>query len=435
MHTQQFPGAVKNKPEMTTPAYRIYEPIVSESQDQMKEGHTHKADLALARKIQTAMIPQVLPAADGLSMESMYLPCPKIKGDQYDVVQLSDKVFAFLIFDVTGHGVSSALISSLSRVLFTHQLHQGNSPRAVIERVNRELIQTMKTDFYLTAFVGYLDLHDNCLTYSNAGHAYPWVYRSKTEELMDLKTQGTCVGLFENGFYEEQSIILDPEDWIIMFTDGIYRVFSDQNSRVGRELMKNDTITAIKNSSPKEFIKKFKMKTVTSQADNEDDITALAVKLEPDTTREELKRKLNFSSCDSVYIQFVRFYEEIDRAVGTVLGAMDKAGYGDDSIRAMKISLPELILNAINHGNQRDYFKKVIVGHVVTPKEAVVSVFDEGEGFDPFSIPDPTLEENIMKDSGRGIFIAKNYSDRIEWNESGNRVTITVKHEKHKGEK
>lgn len=436
MQTDQLRGADRSNLEVAAPAYKLLKTVTPEIQNQMKEGQTSEADLILARKIQSAMIPQVLPAADGMSMASLYLPCSRIKGDQFDVAKLSDKLFAFLIFDVTGHGVSSALLSSLARVLFTNQLRLQNSPRAVIERVNHELINTIKADFFLTAFVGFMDLHDNRLTYSNAGHTYPLVYRKKTHELVSLETQGTCIGLFENGFYEEQSLILNPEDWLVMITDGIYNAFCKEDSRTGRKHLKEEVLSSIADCSPEEFIAGIRRKCIDALGglNADDDITALAVKLEPDSSRETVKSNLNFTSRDSVYIQFVRYYEEIDNAVSAVLGAMDKAGYGDDCIRAMKISLPELIINAINHGNKKDYFKKVIIGHIISPREVVVSVLDEGEGFDPGAVPDPTLGENIMKDSGRGIFIARNYCDRIEWNEKGNRVTITIKHEKHKGE-
>ncbi|MFP4015028.1 MAG: SpoIIE family protein phosphatase [Chitinispirillaceae bacterium] len=436
MQTKQLRGADKSNLEIATPVYKLLKTVTPEIQDQMKEEQTSEADLILARKIQSAMIPQVLPAADGMSTSSMYLPCVEISGDQFDVAKLSEKLFAFLIFDVSGHGVSSALLSSLARVLFTNQLRQQKGPRAVIERVNHELINTIKADFFLTAFVGFLDLHDNRLTYSNAGHTYPLIYRKKTHELVSLETQGTCIGLFENGFYEEQSLILNPEDWLVMVTDGIYDAFCKEDSRTGRKLFEEEVLNSITETSPEDFLTGIRKKCIKAQSEQsiEDDITALAVKLEPDSTREAIKKRLNFASRDSVYIQFVRYYEEIDNAVSAVLGAMDKAGYGDDCIRAMKISLPELMINAINHGNKKDYFKKVIVGHIISPREVVVSVLDEGEGFDPGAVPDPTLEENIMKDSGRGLFIARNYCDKIEWNEKGNRVTITIKHEKHKGE-
>ncbi len=419
---------------MVTSTKKLLISKAAKIQKPMDKGKQADADLAIARKIQAAMIPRVLPPADGLSMASLYLPNIHVGGDQYDVIKLSEKLFAFLIFDVTGHGVSSALLSSLARVFFTNQLRDQNSPRAVIERVNQDLISAVNTDFFLTAFVGFLDLHDNRLTYSNAGHAYPLLYRSKVKKLEVLKTQGTFLGLFENGFYEEQSLILDPEDWLFLFTDGIYRVFDASSVQKGRTAFELQILDLIGGASPEDVISQLRSRCLDKMAVVEDDITAVAVKLEPDSVREALKESLNFNASDVVYIQFVRYFEDIDKAVGAVLAGMDKAGYGDDSIRRMKVSLPELLINALNHGNRKDFLKKVTVGHTVSPRKTVVSVLDQGEGFDPSAVPDPTLEENIMKDCGRGLFITRNYCDKIEWNEKGNRVTITINHEKAKGD-
>jgi serine/threonine-protein kinase RsbW len=104
---------------------------------------------------------------------------------------------------------------------------------------------------------------------------------------------------------------------------------------------------------------------------------------------------------------------------------MDSMGYPDESIRKMKIILTELLANAIDHGNKKNHSKKVTIGHVINRKKAVVSILDEGNGFDPRSIADPTLPENLGKSSGRGLFIVTKYVDKLEFNSLGNRVTVT----------
>jgi serine/threonine-protein kinase RsbW len=94
----------------------------------------------------------------------------------------------------------------------------------------------------------------------------------------------------------------------------------------------------------------------------------------------------------------------------------------------MKIILTELFANAIYHGNGGDHSKRVIIGHVIDKKKVTISILDEGDGFDPGSVPDPTLPENLIKDCGRGLYIVKNYADSMEFNEKGNRVTIIKYH-------
>ena len=114
----------------------------------------------------------------------------------------------------------------------------------------------------------------------------------------------------------------------------------------------------------------------------------------------------------------------LDKAIGVVLKAMDNQGFADDTIRKMKITLTELLVNALHHGNKKDPLKKVILGHIVDKNKSVISILDEGDGFNPSVVPDPTLPENLIKDSGRGLYIVRCYVDDLYFNEKGNRVTI-----------
>ena len=393
---------------------------VSENQD---------ADLVIARKIHAAMVPKCFPTAEGLELASLYLPCGAVGGDLYDVVQLSDDVLAFLIFDVTGFGISSALISAMAKVCFANHLRSGVSPRAVIERVNAEIIREVSADFYLTAFLGYLDLHDNRLTYSNAGHAYPVVYRKASDSILSLKTQGTLLGVFDNGFFEEQSVYLNPGDCLVLITDGIYRIFSE-NIQNGKKLFEEKVREVLGSASPKELIAfvREQYDILKAGKGTEDDITALTAEVLTQSRKNLIKENLGFSRDEPVYLQFISYYEEMDRAVATVLSSMDMFGFADEAIRKMKITLTELLVNAILHGNKRDFSRKVTMGHVVDRKKAVISILDEGEGFDPSNIPDPTLPENLAKDCGRGLFIVRHYADCVTFNEKGNRVTVTKYH-------
>jgi len=373
------------------------------------------------------MIPRRLPSVEGIDIASLYLPCNAVGGDLFDVVQISDDVLAFLIFDVTGHGVSSALISAMAKVCFSNHLRVVDSPRAVIERVNAEIIRDVAAEFFLTAFVGYLDLHDNKLTYSNAGHTYPIIYRKDTKEIVPLRTQGTFIGIFENGFYEEQSVYLYPGDWLVLFTDGLYRMYRGSDSHEARKLLEQDLIAKIDSSSPRILLDSIGTRCGL-EGKPEDDITAIAVEVLTESRRNQMKVKLGFSLEAPVYLQFISYFEEMDKAAAAVLSSMDGFGYPDESIRKMKITLTELLVNAIHHGNGKDFTKKVIMGHIVDKEKTVVSILDEGNGFNPKRIPDPTLPENLIKDCGRGLYIVGHYADKVEFNEKGNRVTVTKYH-------
>ncbi|NLL14955.1 MAG: SpoIIE family protein phosphatase [Fibrobacter sp.] len=391
-----------------------------------KTEHSSAADLMIARKVHAAMIPEILPVAEELEIKSLYIPCQHIGGDLFDVVQISDNIIAFLVIDVAGCGVQAALVSATAKIRFSSYMKAGFSPGAAMEQVDAD-IKKLSLNSFITAFLGYLDLHDNKLTYCNAGHPYPVIFRRAQNSLEMLKTHGTIIGVLTDGFFEECSVYLNPGDCLVMFTDGIYHCFSGSLQRPALEEFISDTLNR---NTPEEFISQIKARISSDETGNsvEDDVTVITVEILTVSRKNQIKEKLGFSKDDPVYLQFLRYYEDMDKAIAVILSSMDSCGYSDDAIRKMKISLTELIVNAILHGNKKDFSKKVIMGHIVDKSKAVISIMDEGSGFNPNTIPDPTLPENLIKDCGRGLFIVRHYVDSLIFNDKGNRVTIIKYH-------
>lgn len=381
--------------------------------------------IELSRKIQRALVPKSLPRTQGIDMASLFLPCEAAGGDLYDVIQLSEDLLAFYIFDISCQGVSSALISSLAKVSFSSNIRALTSPQLILERINNELIDDVSSEFFITAFVAFLDLHSNKLTYCNAGHTYPIIYRKKEKELHPLKTPGIFLGVYKNANFENESIYLFPDDWLFLFTDGLYGLFTSGNEMSGRKMLE---AAILKNDykSPTDIVNKFtkRYNKMITKSKPVDDITAVIVEILTQSRRDQIKKELGFKQDIPVYLQFLSYYEEIDAVSATVLRDMDETGYSDESIRKMKLTITELLANAIGHGNEDDHSKKVTMGHVVETTSVTIGITDEGEGFNPSSIPDPTLPENLIKDHGRGLYIVRNYVDDIEFNKKASRVLI-----------
>lgn len=90
------------------------------------------------------------------------------------------------------------------------------------------------------------------------------------------------------------------------------------------------------------------------------------------------------------------------------------------------VCVSEAVVNSIKHGNKNDENKTVSIGIDCDLKEINVLIEDEGEGFDIKKVKDPTLRENIKNESGRGIFIIKNLSDKLEYNDKGNCIQFKI---------
>ena len=120
----------------------------------------------------------------------------------------------------------------------------------------------------------------------------------------------------------------------------------------------------------------------------------------------------------TVRIEFGSAFDMLDfvQVVSDHIGRM--AGLDEDSLHWVSVAVRECVVNAIKHGNQNDESKRVVVEFSPVPAhepdELVIRVEDEGEGFDPEEIADPLAPENILKSSGRGIFLIRSFMDDVQ---------------------
>jgi serine/threonine-protein kinase RsbW len=107
-----------------------------------------------------------------------------------------------------------------------------------------------------------------------------------------------------------------------------------------------------------------------------------------------------------------------------ITAAMDAAGFPARDVFGMRLAVEEAVVNAIKHGNRGDPTKRAHVDFRVSPEATLVRVADEGPGFDPRLVPDPTLPENLEKVSGRGVMLMRAYTTWIRFNAKGTCVTL-----------
>jgi len=119
--------------------------------------------------------------------------------------------------------------------------------------------------------------------------------------------------------------------------------------------------------------------------------------------------------------------EEVSRVEDAVIEAAIEYGFSGHDQFAIKLALEEALANAIKHGNKSDPGKQVIVEFEVNEHQFSISVSDEGVGFDPEDVPDPTLDENLEKPFGRGVMLMNTYMNQVSYNPRGNRVTMVRK--------
>lgn len=114
-----------------------------------------------------------------------------------------------------------------------------------------------------------------------------------------------------------------------------------------------------------------------------------------------------------------------NKTVLMIVENMLRIGWSEAELFGIHMALEEAIVNAIKHGNGLDPEKKVHVVVNSSLQEFYLKVTDEGPGFDPDDVPDPTTEENLEMGSGRGLMLMRHYMDHVMYNDSGNSIEVS----------
>jgi serine phosphatase RsbU (regulator of sigma subunit)/anti-sigma regulatory factor (Ser/Thr protein kinase) len=361
-------------------------------------------DEQVGRELQRNLQPVVEGAVEGINFAIQTLPGIRVGGDFYDIINLSDNFVAFLIADVSGYGLPAAVIMATGRLAFRTASANEQRPRIIMENVNKQMLRSTLAGHYLTAFLGVLDTELLTLQYVNASHCSPFLIRGG--EVTPLDTEGLFVGMFEDPQYEQKSMQLDKQDRLFLYTDGLLRAFEAKDrqhsqGRLAEYLQQNTTQT----------IDELIDQLTSHVAQPEDDVAVMGVEL----LLERAQRKT---------ITMASLPRELIHAETAILPVLENLGYGERAIFGVKLALEEAVINAIKHGNELDDTKRVTVSFAVDENRAVISVADEGEGFDPKALPDPTAEDYLMATSGRGVALIRAYMDKVDFNEKGNEIIM-----------
>jgi serine/threonine-protein kinase RsbW len=107
--------------------------------------------------------------------------------------------------------------------------------------------------------------------------------------------------------------------------------------------------------------------------------------------------------------------EAVAEAAAAAADFIKQCGFGEDAAFRVDMAIREAVTNAVVHGNREDETKEVEVTISSSPGELEIEVSDQGSGFDPAAVPDPTDPDNILKTSGRGIFLIRSFMDDVQW--------------------
>jgi serine phosphatase RsbU (regulator of sigma subunit)/pSer/pThr/pTyr-binding forkhead associated (FHA) protein len=236
-------------------------------------------EMRIAAEIQQALLPKAGHSGAFFRTSASSIPCRSIGGDFYDYVDLPTGAFGFALGDVAGKGPPAALLSAMMQGIFAAQAAASDTPCQTIARVNLALYKRGIESRFVTLMYGSLE-PDGRLTYCNAGHNPPLVVGKAG--VRRLEVGGPIVGLFEHAVFEEETVLLAPNDWLIVFSDGVSEAMSANGDEYGEErilaVVDRDTSLA-----PADLLQAIfaDVRTFTKGAPQSDDITALVLRYDP----------------------------------------------------------------------------------------------------------------------------------------------------------
>jgi sigma-B regulation protein RsbU (phosphoserine phosphatase) len=180
-------------------------------------------EISIAREVQNQLFPSTLPSVPGVEIEAICKAARSVSGDYYDFIQLSPTHIAIAIADISGKGISAALLmASLQAALRSQLLVDGSERLSMIElvsRLNKHLVRNTGDDRFATFFIAVYDSATRTLRYTNAGHLPAFLICTGASQKLDKG--GMVLGVMEDYVYEEGSITVAPDSLLIGYSDGL----------------------------------------------------------------------------------------------------------------------------------------------------------------------------------------------------------------------
>jgi sigma-B regulation protein RsbU (phosphoserine phosphatase) len=194
-------------------------------------------ELAVAREIQTSILPRSVPELRHARISVAYCPMSAVAGDFYEFIEVDSNRVGFLIADVCGHGVPAALIASMVKVAVHTVADWANDPGALLSGLNRVLGSQLQGHLVSAAYL-WLDMESHTATYAGAGH--PPLLRWRQGRLEQIESNGLIFGVTPKaGVYPVRSMPIIPGDRLILYTDGLVEPENANGDSFGDSQLEN----------------------------------------------------------------------------------------------------------------------------------------------------------------------------------------------------
>jgi serine phosphatase RsbU (regulator of sigma subunit)/ligand-binding sensor protein len=188
-------------------------------------------ELVLAGEIQAALLPAESPDLIGFDIKAKLVPCRQLSGDLYDFIDLGEGRMGLVIADVSGKGAPGAILMAATRVIVRTQAESMAAAGEIVSKVNDSLCEDTRPTEFVSMFYSLLDAKSATLTYSNAGHNPPVIFRG--DQIIFLEEGGIPLGIVPGSLYDEGKAQLASGDVLLFYTDGVTEAMNQEKDIFG----------------------------------------------------------------------------------------------------------------------------------------------------------------------------------------------------------
>ncbi|HLO00046.1 MAG TPA: GAF domain-containing SpoIIE family protein phosphatase [Pyrinomonadaceae bacterium] len=246
--------------------------------EQLIEKKRLEGQLEVARQVQLELLPPKDPQLEGYDISAYNFPTEEVSGDYYDWVKIYDDQIGLVIADVSGKGVPAALLMAFLRASLRAATHIGYSPHISMAKVNYLLWESIERNQFVTAFYAILDVTNQTLTYTNAGHNPP-ILLKQNGDFSFMDRGSVPLGMFRDTRYHDYYLTTEPGDVLVLYTDGVTEAQNMKGEEFGRDRLAS-AVTTYRHLSARELITALHTEVIewTEGLGATDDVTFFVIK-------------------------------------------------------------------------------------------------------------------------------------------------------------
>lgn len=252
--------------------------------NQLVEKSKMDSDLTLAKSVQSYILPEKLYSINGFDSAARYMPQQKVGGDFYDTFDLGSGKIGAVIGDVSGKGVSAAIIMAICQSKLRYLASRYSSPSETLKALNSEMVVAMRSDMFVTMVYAIFDTTKNKVSIARAGHEKPLVFSAEAGVADFVKSKGIAIGMVSSEIFD--CAIYDVErpfgvgDVMMLYSDGVTEAVNPDGEEFSTGRLKNvlEKTASLAADEINEFVTREVAKFSCKSRPTDDDFTLLTIK-------------------------------------------------------------------------------------------------------------------------------------------------------------